>query len=185
MTISRRYCNRLHKNPYSSQIKAEINEGSTATFWNTYINLRTKRHKVWKTTNLNTITYLLIILHKSLTKASEDLWPAPHRCSLVVLLLFLLSGLPSERGIVGRPCWFLHIISWRRLWEQFVYSHFVSLPEKLRTVDSNSLALMEAGDTSGQHLSASERQMQALTANVQELTWQSAADRRKIQELTK
>ena len=44
---------------------------------------------------------------------------------------------------------------------------------------------MEAGDTSGQHLSASERQMQALTANVQELARQSAADRREIQELTK
>ncbi len=44
---------------------------------------------------------------------------------------------------------------------------------------------MEAGDTSGQHLSASKRQMQALTANVQELARQSAADRREIQELTK
>ena len=44
---------------------------------------------------------------------------------------------------------------------------------------------MEAGDTSGQHLSASERQMQALTANVQELARQSAADRREIHELTK
>ena len=44
---------------------------------------------------------------------------------------------------------------------------------------------MEAGDTSGQHLSASERQMQALTANVQELARQSATNRKKIQELTK
>ena len=67
----------------------------------------------------------------------------------------------------------------------FVFSHFVSLPEKLRTVDSNSLSLMEARDTSAQHLSASERQMQALTTNVKELARQSAADRREIQELTK
>ena len=44
---------------------------------------------------------------------------------------------------------------------------------------------MEVGDTSGQHLSASERQMQALTANVQELARQSATNRKKIQELTK
>jgi hypothetical protein len=44
---------------------------------------------------------------------------------------------------------------------------------------------MEVGDTNAQHLSASERQMQALTANVQELARQSAADRREIQELTK
>uniref|UniRef100_A0A2N9G040 RNA-directed DNA polymerase n=1 Tax=Fagus sylvatica TaxID=28930 RepID=A0A2N9G040_FAGSY len=34
--------------------------------------------------------------------------------------------------------------------KDFVFSHFVSLPEKLRTIDSNSLSLMEAGDTSAQ-----------------------------------
>ena len=34
-------------------------------------------------TSLNTITYLLIILCKSLTKASEEFWPAPHRFSLL------------------------------------------------------------------------------------------------------
>ena len=79
----------------------------------------------------------------------------------------------------------LHIISWRHLWERVASSHFVSLPEKLKTVDLNSFSLMEAGDTSAQHLSATERQMQALTANVQELARQSAADRREIQELTK
>uniref|UniRef100_A0A2N9FRY1 Retrotransposon gag domain-containing protein n=1 Tax=Fagus sylvatica TaxID=28930 RepID=A0A2N9FRY1_FAGSY len=44
---------------------------------------------------------------------------------------------------------------------------------------------MEAGDTSTQPLSASERQMQALTANIQELARQSAADRREMQELAK
>ena len=44
---------------------------------------------------------------------------------------------------------------------------------------------MEARDVSGQHLSASERQIQALTANVQELVRQSAADRREMQELAK
>jgi hypothetical protein len=44
---------------------------------------------------------------------------------------------------------------------------------------------MEAGDITNQHLSASERQMQALTANIQELVRQSAADRREMQELAK
>ena len=43
---------------------------------------------------------------------------------------------------------------------------------------------MEAGDTSDQHLNASDRQMQALTANIQELAWQSATDRKEMQELT-
>jgi hypothetical protein len=44
---------------------------------------------------------------------------------------------------------------------------------------------MEARNTSAQPLSASERQMQALTANIQELARQSAADRREIQELAR
>uniref|UniRef100_A0A2N9ER72 RNA-directed DNA polymerase n=1 Tax=Fagus sylvatica TaxID=28930 RepID=A0A2N9ER72_FAGSY len=44
---------------------------------------------------------------------------------------------------------------------------------------------MEAGDNSAQPLSASERQLQALTANIQELVRQSAADRREMQELAK
>uniref|UniRef100_A0A2N9HJR6 Uncharacterized protein n=1 Tax=Fagus sylvatica TaxID=28930 RepID=A0A2N9HJR6_FAGSY len=44
---------------------------------------------------------------------------------------------------------------------------------------------MEAGDNSAPPLSASERQLQALTANIQELARQSAADRREMQELAK
>ena len=44
---------------------------------------------------------------------------------------------------------------------------------------------MEVGDTSGQHLNALDRQMQDLTANIQELARQSAADRREMQELTR
>uniref|UniRef100_A0A2N9IPA1 Uncharacterized protein n=1 Tax=Fagus sylvatica TaxID=28930 RepID=A0A2N9IPA1_FAGSY len=44
---------------------------------------------------------------------------------------------------------------------------------------------MEAGDNSAQPLSASERQLQALTANIQELARQSAADRREMQELAR
>uniref|UniRef100_A0A2N9IUL6 Uncharacterized protein n=1 Tax=Fagus sylvatica TaxID=28930 RepID=A0A2N9IUL6_FAGSY len=44
---------------------------------------------------------------------------------------------------------------------------------------------MEAGDNSAQPLSASERQLQALTANIQELARQSAADRKEMQELAK
>ena len=52
-------------------------------------------------------------------------------------------------------------------------------------VESNSLSLMEVGDTTNQHLSPSERQLQALIANVQELVRQSAADRKEMQELAK
>jgi hypothetical protein len=44
---------------------------------------------------------------------------------------------------------------------------------------------MEAGDTSDQHLNVSDRQMHSLTANIQELARQSAADRREMQELTR
>uniref|UniRef100_A0A2N9ICY4 Uncharacterized protein n=1 Tax=Fagus sylvatica TaxID=28930 RepID=A0A2N9ICY4_FAGSY len=44
---------------------------------------------------------------------------------------------------------------------------------------------MEAGDNSAPPLSASERQLQALTANIQELARQSAADRREMQELAR
>jgi hypothetical protein len=46
MTISPRYCNRLHKNSHSSPIKRRIKESSTATFWKTYINPQIERHKV-------------------------------------------------------------------------------------------------------------------------------------------
>jgi hypothetical protein len=93
----------------------------------------------------------------------------------------------SIRGIIRRTTvliFALHQLA-PSVGKRFVFSHFVSLPEELRTVDSNSFSLMEAGDTSAQHLSASERQMQAVTANVQELARQSPADRREIQELTK
>uniref|UniRef100_A0A2N9FT45 Uncharacterized protein n=1 Tax=Fagus sylvatica TaxID=28930 RepID=A0A2N9FT45_FAGSY len=44
---------------------------------------------------------------------------------------------------------------------------------------------MEAGDNSAPPLRASERQLQALTANIQELARQSAADRREMQELAR
>uniref|UniRef100_A0A2N9FZB4 Uncharacterized protein n=1 Tax=Fagus sylvatica TaxID=28930 RepID=A0A2N9FZB4_FAGSY len=44
---------------------------------------------------------------------------------------------------------------------------------------------MEAGDNSASPLSASERQLQALTTNIQELARQSAADRREMQELAR
>jgi hypothetical protein len=44
---------------------------------------------------------------------------------------------------------------------------------------------MEVGDTSGQHLNASDRQMQAVTANIQELARQIVADRREMQKLTR
>uniref|UniRef100_A0A2N9H026 Reverse transcriptase/retrotransposon-derived protein RNase H-like domain-containing protein n=1 Tax=Fagus sylvatica TaxID=28930 RepID=A0A2N9H026_FAGSY len=44
---------------------------------------------------------------------------------------------------------------------------------------------MEAGDNSAPPLSASERQLQALTTNIQELARQSAADRREMQELAR
>ena len=44
---------------------------------------------------------------------------------------------------------------------------------------------MEVGDTSGQHLNASNRQMQALTTNIQKLARQIDADCREMQELTR
>ena len=44
---------------------------------------------------------------------------------------------------------------------------------------------MEARDASGQHLNALDRQMQALTANIQDLARQSAVDRREMQEQTR
>ena len=44
---------------------------------------------------------------------------------------------------------------------------------------------MEGGDTSDQHLNASDRQIQALTTNIQELARQSAADRQEMQKLTR
>ena len=137
------------------------------------------------TISLNTFTYLLIILPKSLTKASEELWPAPHRCSPTVVITFSCFRSSIRESHRRTTVLILHIISWRRLWERVANSHFVSLPEKLKTIDSNNLSLMEAGDASAQPLSASERQMQALTANIQELARQSAADRREMQELAK
>jgi hypothetical protein len=56
---------------------------------------------------------------------------------------------------------------------------------KIKSGRPSNLFLMEAGDNSAQPLSASERQLQALTANIQELVRQSAADRREMQELAK
>ncbi len=44
---------------------------------------------------------------------------------------------------------------------------------------------MEAENTSDQHLSASDRQLQALTANIQELARQNAADRQEMQGLSR
>ena len=86
MTISPRYCNRLHKNLQLNPIKREIKEGSTNTFWSIYINPKAKRHKVRTLFSLNTFTYQLTTLPKSLTKASEELWPAPHRCFPTVVI---------------------------------------------------------------------------------------------------
>ena len=98
---------------------------------------------------------------------------------------FLLFQVSIRESICQTTVLILHIISWHRLWERFANSHFVSLPEKLKTVGSSNPSLMEARDTTNQHLSSSERQMQALTANIQELARQSAADRREMQELAK
>ena len=44
---------------------------------------------------------------------------------------------------------------------------------------------MEVGNTSNQHLSASDRQLQALTANIQELARKNAADRQEMQGLAR
>ena len=61
---------------------------------------------------------------------------------------------------------------------------FFFLKNSERSVRITSLP-MEVADTSDQHLNASDRQMQALTANIQQLARQSAADRREMQELTR
>ena len=57
-----------------------------------------------KTISLNTFTYLLIILLKSLTKASEELWPTPHRCSFVAVISFSCFRSSIRESIVGRLC---------------------------------------------------------------------------------
>ena len=44
---------------------------------------------------------------------------------------------------------------------------------------------MEAGNTSDQHLSASDRQLQALTTNIQELARQNATDWQELQSLAR
>ena len=96
-----------------------------ATYWGHLYKPQNRKTQDTQITNLNTISHLLIILTKSLTKVSEELWPAPHRCSPVVLsFLFFqvfhprgytsddranlahhqLPGLPSERLYVRRPC---------------------------------------------------------------------------------
>ena len=46
MTISPRYCNRLHNNPHLNPIKREVKGDSTAVFWVIYINHQTEMHKV-------------------------------------------------------------------------------------------------------------------------------------------
>uniref|UniRef100_A0A2N9EXT2 Reverse transcriptase domain-containing protein n=1 Tax=Fagus sylvatica TaxID=28930 RepID=A0A2N9EXT2_FAGSY len=77
----------------------------------------------------------------------------------------------------------LRIISWRCLWERVASGHFVSLPEKLKVVAQVTFLSWKPEITVPSPLSASERQLQALTANIQELVRQSAADRREMQEL--
>ena len=72
------------KAPHSSQIKTEVKECPTATYWGHVYKPQNRITQGMQNTNLNTVTYLLIIFCKSLTKASEELWPAPHRCSPVV-----------------------------------------------------------------------------------------------------
>ena len=46
MTISSRYCNRLHNSPHLNPMKGEIKRDSTAIFWIIYINHQTEMHKV-------------------------------------------------------------------------------------------------------------------------------------------
>ena len=62
MTISPRYCNRLHNDPHLNPTKKEVKEDPTAIFWSIYINLQTEMHKVRTLLAKNTFTYLQIIL---------------------------------------------------------------------------------------------------------------------------
>jgi hypothetical protein len=105
MTISPRYCNRLHNNPCLNPIKREVKEGSTAIFWGIYINLQTEMHKV---RTLGAKTLLLV------NNSPLNLWQRHRRnfgrhptgVFLPSSLLLFVSGLPSEKASPGRPCWF-------------------------------------------------------------------------------
>jgi hypothetical protein len=124
-TISQDIVTAIIKAPHSSPIKTEIKESTTATYWGHLYKPQNSMTQGTQNTGQNIQSYLLIIFCKSLTKASEELWPAPHRCSPVVLsFLFFqvfhprgytsddrtdlahhrLPGLSSERLYVGRPC---------------------------------------------------------------------------------
>jgi hypothetical protein len=46
MTVSPRYCNRLHNSPHLNPIKGEVKRDPTAIFWVIYINHQTEMHKV-------------------------------------------------------------------------------------------------------------------------------------------
>ena len=88
MTISPRYCNRLHNDPHLNPMKKEVKEDPTAIFWGIYINLQTEMHKV-RTLLAKTLLLTCKSFSKSLTKASEELWPAPHRCFPTVVIIDL------------------------------------------------------------------------------------------------
>jgi hypothetical protein len=75
-----------------------------ATYWGHLYKSQKRKTQGTHTISQNIFTYLLIILPKSLTKASEELWLAPHRCFPTTVTIFLFSGLPSEKASVGRPC---------------------------------------------------------------------------------
>ena len=121
-TISRRYCNRLHKNPYSSQIKTEIKENTTATYWG-------HLYKQQDNENLPKHYYLLVDYSQQISDKNIGGTlagtPPVFPCYLHHFLFFQvfhqrahtlddradlahhqLPGLPSKRLYVGRPCWF-------------------------------------------------------------------------------
>ncbi len=106
-TISRRYCNHLYENPYSSLIK----ESPTATFWSIYINFRRKWQKVCKPL-AKTLLFTCWLFSTNLWQRHQrNFGQHPTGVPLLFLSFFVLSGLPSKSLPVGRPCWFLHIIN--------------------------------------------------------------------------
>ena len=61
-------------------------------------------------------------LWEVLTWPSEDIWLAPHRCSLLGLLFCIVQVLFRACEDCVTYWWFFGIISWRRLWESMIRS---------------------------------------------------------------
>ena len=84
-----------------------------ATYWGHLYKPQNRKTQDTQITNLNTISHLLIILTKSLTKVSKELWPAPHRCPPVVFTTFYSFRSSIKKLIRRTTVLILYIISCR------------------------------------------------------------------------